>query len=82
MPHLLQKDGPLYAICMDPVTSTIYINQKLKAWTYTSYRETRCEEGEGGKGRGLTLLCDHRDVWKIYLDQGQYERAKQFAEVS
>ena len=36
-----QKDGPLYSMCMDPVTTTIYINQKLRAWTYTSYKETR-----------------------------------------
>ena len=36
-----QKDGPLYSMCMDPVTTTIYITQKLRALAYTSYKETR-----------------------------------------
>lgn len=41
LPLPLQKDGPLHSICVDPVTSSIYIHQKFRAWTYTSYRETR-----------------------------------------
>lgn len=27
------------------------------------------------------MVVSFRDVWKIYLEQGQYERAKQYTEV-
>ena len=30
---------------------------------------------------GVALLV-HRDVWKIYLEKGEYEKAKDYARVS
>ena len=75
----LQKDGPLHCICMDAITSNIYVNQKFRVWKYTSYRETRFADTMSVCVCVRVSGC--RDVWKIYLEQGQYERAKQYAEV-
>lgn len=33
-------------------------------------------------GEAIVQLSSCRDVWKIYLEQGHYERAKQYAEVN
>lgn len=51
-----RRDGPLYALCIDPCELKMYTYQKHKIWTYIPFNEARSVYTTGKNSGTLPLL--------------------------